>query len=76
MVTPHPLAAAAAEVRADELRARAAQQRYIKLGHGDEGRPTSRRGLRRPALMSGRLHLRWISAARRISTGNGGERVR
>lgn len=41
MVTPHPLAAAAVEVRAEELRARADEHRSIKLGHGHGGRPTS-----------------------------------
>jgi hypothetical protein len=54
MVTPHPLAAAAAEVRAEELHARAARQRYSKLGHRAERRQTSRRGLNLSAFASGR----------------------
>jgi hypothetical protein len=43
MVTPHPLGAAAVEARAEELRARAAQHRSVKLSDGDTGRTRSRR---------------------------------
>ena len=54
MVTPHPLAAATAHARAEELRARAAQYRHIKLAPRDGGRPPARGGLRRRVLLSGR----------------------
>ena len=54
MVTPHPLAAATAQARTDELRARAAQYCHIKLGPRDGDRRPARRGLRRRTLLWGR----------------------